>query len=349
MFHAILTVYFIGWESGFFYYLLAIVPLVFSNPTSSNIQKVAITLFTATFFLSLKYYANTHIPIVLLEQDTLNNLYFMNSLFIIIGISALVHFFSLASDITESKIDQKRYEADLANQAKSTFLANMSHELRTPLNAIIGYSEMLKDESDEKGRDQNSKDLSKITKAGSHLLDLINNILDLTKIEAGKTVIEYQAIDISPLINDVISTINPLIKNNNNTLKVNCDDDFGYACIDQTKVKQILFNLLSNACKFTKEGEVVLSVHKEKNDGQDLLCFEISDSGIGIPEDKLEVLFQPFVQADISTTRLYGGTGLGLTITKHFVTLMGGSIDVDSIIDTGTTFTIRLPISGELC
>lgn len=344
LFHAVLAIYFIGWESGFFYYILAIIPLVFSNPTSSNIQKIAITTFIASFYLSLKYYANTHVPLVQLEQNTLNNLYFMNSFSIIVGISALVHFFSLASDITESKIDKERDEADQANQAKSTFLANMSHELRTPLNAIIGYSEMLKDDADEQGNKQSSKDLSRITKAGSHLLELINNILDLTKIEAGKTELEYRPTDISPLMNDVISAINPQSTKRNNTLTINCVDDFGYVSIDQTKVKQILINLLSNACKFTDNGNIELSVYKEESESQEWICFKICDSGIGIPENKLDVLFQPFMQADISTTRIYGGTGLGLTISKHFITLMEGSINVESIVDEGTTFLIKLPI-----
>ena len=347
--HAALAIYFIGWESGFFYYLLAIIPLIFSNPTTTNVQKIAITIFIATFYLSLKYFANTHTPLVLLDKNILNNLYFMNSLFIIIGISGLVHYFSLASDITENKIDEKRNEANLANQAKSTFLANMSHELRTPLNAIIGYGEMLKDDADEQGHEQNSKDLTKITKAGNHLLSLIDNILDLTKIESGKMNIEYQSIDITPFVNDVISTINPMVDKGNNTLIVNCDENYGYACIDPTKVRQILFNLLSNACKFTKEGTIELSVYKENKKSQDWFCFKVTDSGIGIPDDKLDVLFKPFMQAEISTSRLYGGSGLGLTITKHFITLMQGMVNVESVVNKGTTFLVKLPTNQQYC
>ena len=349
MIHAVLATYFIGWETGFFYYTLAIIPHIFSNPATKNLQKIAISIFISTFFLSLKYFSNTYTPVVQLDQETLNNLYYMNGFFITTGISALVYYFSLASDITEDKIDQERNKADLANQAKSTFLANMSHELRTPLNAIIGYGELLKDEAEEQNKTQNYKDLTKITTAGNHLLILIDSILDLTKIEAGKTVFEYQSIDINTLIDEVVTTINPMVDKGENTLILSCEDDLGLACIDQTRVKQMLFNLLSNSCKFTNNGKISLTAYKEQNDNQEWLCFKVKDTGIGIPLDKIESLFQPFVQADISTTRLYGGTGLGLTIIKHFITLMGGVTNVNSAIGKGTTFYIKLPINNTQC
>lgn len=347
--HASLTLYFISWESGFFYYVLAIIPLVFSNPSTPNSHKIIISILITSFFLSLKYFTNTHIPAVLLNKDTLNNLYFMNSAFIITGISAIVYYFSLASDITENKIDQERNKADLANKAKSIFLANMSHELRTPLNAIIGYSEMLKDDADEENHTQRSKDLEKIKNAGNHLLTLINSILDLTKIEAGETVFEYQKTNLNSLMKEVTSTINPMIKKSNNSLIINCDNCLGEACIDQTRVKQILFNLLSNASKFTSNGTIELHIFKENKNNNDFLYLKVTDTGIGIETDKIERLFQPFVQADISTTRLYGGTGLGLTIIKHFITLMNGAINVESIVNEGTTFTVMLPIRPEQC
>ena len=349
MVHAILTVYFIGWDSGFFYYTVAIIPMVFSVPTISNLQKVTLTLLVSVFYVSLRYFSNTHLPIVQLDEDILHTLYYSNSFFMIISISALVHFSGLGSKITEDKIGKERQEAKTANQAKSIFLANMSHELRTPLNAIIGYSEMLKDDADEQGQEQNSKDLAKITRAGNHLLSLINSVLDLTKIESGKMTIEYQKIDISPFINEVVTTIKPIATKENNTLIVNCDDDYGFACIDSIKVKQILFNLLSNACKFTKDGEITLNVYKESIKNKDWLCLRVVDSGIGIPKDKISVLFQPFMQAEISTTRLYGGTGLGLTITKHFITLMQGTINVESIPNKGTSFLVKLPTNQKLC
>lgn len=342
--HAILTVYFIGWESGFFFYTLAIIPMAFSAPSTKESHKVILTILVSTFFVALKYFSNTHTPDVMLDENLLHTLYYVNSFFMIISIAALVHYSSLGSKISEDKIGEERNTAASANKAKSVFLANMSHELRTPLNAIIGYSEMLKDEADDNGDEQNSKDLARITSAGSHLLELINNILDLTKIEAGKTELEYRPTDISPLINDIVSTINPLILKNNNTLVINCDDNFGYASIDQTKVKQILINLVSNACKFTEKGKIELTVYNEEKDNKKWLCFKVSDSGIGIAKEKINVLFEPFMQADISTTRVYGGTGLGLAISKHFVTLMEGTINVESIINKGTTFLVRLPV-----
>ena len=349
MIHAVLATYFIGWETGFFYYTLAIIPHIFSNPTTKNLQKIAISIFISAFFLSLKYFSNTHIPIVQLDQETLNNLYYMNSFFITTGISAIVFYFSLASDIAEDKIDQERNKADLSNQAKSIFLANMSHELRTPLNAIIGYGELLKDDAEEQNKTQNYNDLTKITTAGNHLLILIDSILDLTKIEAGKTVFEYQSIDINTLIDDVVTTINPMVEKGDNTLVLSCEDNLGFVCIDQTRVKQILFNLLSNSCKFTNNGKITLTAYKENKENQEWLCFKVKDTGIGIPLDKIESLFQPFVQADISTTRLYGGTGLGLTIIKHFITLMNGVINVNSAVGKGTTFYIKLPVNNALC
>ena len=181
------------------------------------------------------------------------------------------------------------------------------------------------------------------------MLILIDSILDLTKIEAGKTVFEYQSIDINTLIDEVVTTINPMVDKGENTLILSCEDDLGLACIDQTRVKQMLFNLLSNSCKFTNNGKISLTAYKEKNDNQEWICFKVKDTGIGIPLDKIESLFQPFVQADISTTRLYGGTGLGLTIIKHFITLMGGVINVNSAAGKGTTFYIKLPINNALC
>lgn len=349
MLHATLAIYFIGWESGFFYYTLAIIPLVFSNPSTSRMEKLAVTTIISIFYLSLKHYANTHTPVVKLEAEVINSLYFMNSFFIIAGISALVYYFTLASEITENKIDKERNAADMANQAKSTFLANMSHELRTPLNAIIGYSEMLKDEADEAGYEQAAKDLVKITNAGNHLLILINSILDLTKIEAGRIELEYQSVNLKPLIDDVVSTINPMVANGNNTFVTNYNNDIDNICIDPTRVKQILLNLLSNACKFTENGTVELNIYRETNKQQEWLYFSVTDTGIGIESHKIEELFKPFIQADISTTRLYGGTGLGLTIIKGFITLMNGIINVDSTVGTGTTFTIKLPINDELC
>jgi signal transduction histidine kinase/CheY-like chemotaxis protein/HAMP domain-containing protein len=242
--------------------------------------------------------------------------------------------------------------AEAANKAKSTFLANMSHELRTPLNAIIGYSEMLEEEAAETGLDEMVPDLQKVHGAGKLLLGLVNDILDLSKIEAGKMTLYLERFDLNLLINEVCSTIQPMIEKNSNNLELLVPDNLGEMVADQVKVRQCLFNLLSNASKFTKQGAIVLAVGKEMAPpltGGDATpipwaVFHISDTGIGMTSDQLEKLFQPFTQADSSTTRHYGGTGLGLTITQRFCEMMGGGITVQSEINKGTTFTIRLPV-----
>ena len=344
--HATLAIYFIGWNTGFFYYLLAIIPLVFYNPTSTNTQKIILAILVTGIYLSLKHFANTYTEIIVLSNGIINTLYYMNSFFLIFIIAALTFYFSLASEISENRVHKERDEADIANQSKSIFLANMSHELRTPLNAIIGYSEMLKEEADEQGQEKKSLDLAKIKNAGNHLLTLINSILDLSKIEAGKIEFEYLTVNINDLINDVTTTISPLVKNNNNTLSVNCNKNIGFIYIDQTKLKQALFNLLSNACKFTKNGKIELNIERTNDENNNWVYFSVSDTGIGIPEEKISNLFQPFTQIDTSTTRLYGGSGLGLTISKHFITLMGGSINVTSSPGKGTVFTISLPANA---
>lgn len=349
MLHATLATYFIGWDSGFFYYTLAIIPLLISSPSISHLTKFILSILLSFFYISLRFFSDIHPPVVILDKNVLVNLYLMNSFFIVNGIAYLVYYFSRASEITEHKINQARDEADTANQAKSMFLANMSHELRTPLNAIIGYSEMLRDDALDEGNEQQSEDLTKISSAGNHLLSLINSILDLTKIEAGKIEMEFQRVNVNTLINEIVTTINPLVNKNQNILIVDNSNDIGECCIEQTKVKQILLNLLSNACKFTKDGTITFSVSAEIENNEPWLSFAISDTGIGIAEEKLEQLFMPFVQADISTTRLYGGTGLGLTISKHFVNMMNGMIEVKSRVDMGTTFIVKLPVNEKLC
>ena len=234
--------------------------------------------------------------------------------------------------------------AEAANQAKSGFLANMSHELRTPMNAIIGYSEMLMEDAEDDGNEDAAEDLKKIHGAGTHLLSLINDVLDLAKIEAGRMDVYVETFEIPKMVEDVVATIDTLVKKNGNQLNVQIDDAIGEMRADITKVRQALLNLLSNAAKFTHEGRIGLEVRSEQDDDTGWITLAISDSGIGIPEDKIDRVFDEFSQADETTTRNYGGTGLGLPISRRFCQMMGGDITVSSVTGEGSTFTIRLPL-----
>lgn len=236
-----------------------------------------------------------------------------------------------------------RDQALEANRAKSTFLANMSHELRTPLNAIIGYSEMLQEEAEDLGYGDFIPDLEKICKAGKHLLALINDILDLSKIEAGKMELYLENFDLYGLMDEVVTTIQPVIEKNKNRLVVNTSPELGIVRGDMTKMRQVIFNLLSNAAKFTNEGTITLNVVREMKEGMDWLEISVADTGIGMSEEQVRVLFQEFQQADASTTRRYGGTGLGLAISRHFCRMMGGDISVSSELGQGSRFLMRIP------
>ena len=251
--------------------------------------------------------------------------------------------------VAEQKIRDARDTAIEANQAKSEFLANMSHELRTPLNAVIGYSEMVIEEIDFMNDDgvegaevasQFLPDLTRIRTAGTHLLALINDILDLSKIEAGKMNVDVEMFDVSKLIEDIRDTIAPLASKNDNTLNVEISDELGYMNSDATKMRQILFNLLSNACKFTSDGTITMSVSPDESYDQ-VVC-TIEDTGVGMSQEQLDKIFEAFTQADSSTTREFGGTGLGLTITRHFCELLNGDIDAESTLGEGSTFTVRM-------
>ncbi|MCW5848790.1 MAG: HAMP domain-containing protein [Anaerolineae bacterium] len=249
-----------------------------------------------------------------------------------------------------------RDQALEASRAKSTFLATMSHELRTPLNAIIGYSEML--EEDAQASDialtnpALTTDLEKINAAARHLLSLINAVLDLSKIEAGKMDLYIETFAIADIVRDTVMVIEPLIAQRENTLQVTCPPDMGQMRADVTKVRQSLFNLLSNAAKFTHGGTITLAVGRERGrnataSAPDWIIFSVSDTGIGMTAEQMDKLFAPFTQADSSTTRQYGGTGLGLALSRRFCRMMGGDITVESQPGAGTTFTIRLPAEVE--
>jgi signal transduction histidine kinase len=266
-----------------------------------------------------------------------------------------------------------------ASQHKSQFVANMSHELRTPLNAIIGYSEMLQEEAEDLDADAFLPDLQRINGAGKHLLGLINDILDLSKIEAGRMDLFLETFSISDLIRDVRGIVQPLVEKNGNTLVVECSDDIGSMHADQTKVRQTLFNLLSNAAKFTAQGTIELRVARGEGRGEceygvvgtlteaddeagaassaptdtaqplaprpsPLITFTVSDTGIGMTEEQLSRLFEAFSQAEASTRSRYGGTGLGLAISRHFCRLMGGDLTVESAHGQGSTITIKVPV-----
>ncbi len=243
----------------------------------------------------------------------------------------------------KTKAEQAQKIAEDANLAKSRFLANMSHELRTPLNAIIGYSEMLQEEAEDLEQPDCVSDLQKVQAAGKHLLGLINDVLDISKIEAGKMDLYIETFDIATLINEVIATVQPMVENKNNILKISIDDNLGEMHTDITKLRQMLLNLINNAAKFTEQGTIRLEV---KHDGE-WMTFCVSDNGIGMTYEQQKKLFNPFTQADSSTTRRYGGTGLGLAITKQFAQMMGGTIWVESEFGHGSIFMLSLPVQAK--
>ncbi len=245
---------------------------------------------------------------------------------------------------TRDVSDRKAKEAaEAASQAKSAFLANMSHELRTPLNAIIGYSELLQEEFEELNHTQFVPDLQKIRTAGTHLLALISDVLDLSKIEAGKMELYLESFDLCSLLDSVVDTIHPLVEQHANTFVLRRPDQLGRVYADLIKVRQVLFNLLSNAAKFTHGGTITLDVARELTDERDWVVFRIADTGIGMTPEQMQALFQEFSQADASITRKYGGTGLGLALTRRMCEIMGATISVESSPGIGSLFTVRLP------
>jgi PAS domain S-box-containing protein len=246
----------------------------------------------------------------------------------------------------EEQLRGAKEEAEAATVAKSQFLANMSHELRTPLNAIIGVSEMLQEDASASGQTDTIDPLQRIVRAGRELLYLINDILDLSKIEAGKLDLLLERFEIAKVIDESVATAQPVADRNGNLLNVQYDEDLGSMVADQTRVRQVILNLLSNACKFTRDGNVRIEATRESMNGLDWLLLSVSDTGIGMTEEQMARLFKEFSQADPSTTRKYGGTGLGLAISRRLCNHMGGDISVESTPGKGSIFSIRLPVES---
>jgi signal transduction histidine kinase len=260
-----------------------------------------------------------------------------------IGMLAMYH------DITELKqaeAEQQRAKeaAEAANRAKSLFLANMSHEFRTPLNIIIGYSEILLDAISAGGLTEFTADIHRINKAGQHLLGLINEVLDLSNIEAGRMRLTLDTFDVATLVQTVTEKVQPGLERNGNQLVVAPLANLGRMHADQVKVHQALFNLLSNATKFTRQGRIALAVERAMRNGSEWITFCVSDTGIGMALEDQGKLFQPFTQVDPSSTRRFGGAGLGLALSQRFCEMMGGKISVESELGRGAVFTMRLPV-----
>jgi len=244
------------------------------------------------------------------------------------------------------EIEDKSHQLQVASEHKSQFVASMSHELRTPLNAIIGLTEMMVKNAARFGTEKAQEPLQRVNRAGTHLLGLINQVLDLSKIEAGKLELNPQTVQLAPLINEVIGTARQLAEQNQNRLVVDAQENLGALTVDPLRLRQILLNLLSNACKFTKEGEVRLRARRVAN-GRDWIELAVADTGIGMTPEQQAKLFEEFSQADATTAQRFGGTGLGLALSRKLARMMGGDVTVTSEPGKGSVFTVRLPSGGD--
>lgn len=258
------------------------------------------------------------------------------------GYNRLIRQIEITTDGMRQAINHKE-KSDEANHAKSKFLANMSHELRTPLNAIIGYGDLIKDTTNVADQAEIAEYAENIILAGKHLLSLINDVLDLSKIEAGKMDVHMESFSVKLLLHELVSTIGPLVKKKHNQMNISISNNVDEITSDPVKLRQILINLVSNANKFTSNGQVNIKIWGAKKNGTDWCYFNIQDTGIGMTSETLVKLFTPFTQADSSTTRNYGGTGLGLAICRQFCQMLGGDINVESELGNGSSFTVSLP------
>lgn len=267
-----------------------------------------------------------------------------------VGLLLMVIFFTLVYEgfkdrtlerlrVANLQLASARDEAVEASRVQGDFLANMSHELRTPLNAVIGYSEMLAEEGQTLSAKEVERDLHKIRSAGKHLLQLVNSILDLSKLESGKMDVEVDEFPVASLVAELVSTMEQQVAKNENLVELICSPELGTIRSDSTKIRQCLYNLLSNSCKFTHKGKITVEVRPV----DESVLFEVRDTGIGMSEDQLQKVFIPFVQADSSTARRYGGTGLGLTLSRRLCTLLGGQLEAESVVGQGSTFRLSIP------